>query len=105
IALTAALLLSVGVTWFLNRKITARNMFMSQQQMVKVVAAARPLQAGEVLKADNLVLEDWPSSAVLAGAFKTLEEVNGRSVIYPVAERAAHPRWISGGRGIGDWAH
>ena len=87
IALAAALLLSVGVTWFLNRKITARNMFMSQQQMVKVVAAARPLQAGEVLKADNLVLEDWPSSAALAGAFKTLEEVNGRSVIYPVAER------------------
>jgi pilus assembly protein CpaB len=87
IALVAALLLSVGVTWFLNRKITARNMFMSQQQMVKVVAAARPLQAGEVLKADNLVLEDWPSSAALAGAFKTLEEVNGRSVIYPVAER------------------
>ena len=87
IALVAALLLSVGVTWFLNRKITARNMFLSQQQMVKIVAAARPLQAGEVLKADNLVLEDWPSSAALAGAFKTLEEVNGRSVIYPVAER------------------
>jgi pilus assembly protein CpaB len=87
IALAAALLLSVGVTWFLNRKITARNMFLSQQQMVKVVAAAKPLQAGEELKADNLVLEDWPSSASLAGAFKSVEEVKGRSVIYPVAER------------------
>jgi Flp pilus assembly protein CpaB len=67
---------------FFNQKITARNMFLSQQRMVKVVAAAKPLRASEVLKADNLLVEDWPSSTTLTGAFKTVEEVRSDEMVY-----------------------
>ncbi len=83
IALLIALLLSGGMTFFISRKLTNRNT--ARPQTRRYVAASRPVQAGEVLKADNLTLVDWPDAVPVQGGFKKPEELVGRSVIYPVA--------------------
>src|SRR5450631_2001196 len=87
IALLAALLLSGAVTFFLNRRINIRNGAAVQQVTQKYVAAIRPLQPGEVLKADNLGLIDWPAKLTLEGGFSRMEDLLGQAVIYPIAAR------------------
>ncbi len=57
------------------------------QTTQKYVAASRALQAGEVLKPENLTLVEWPAKMPLEGAFTRIEELSGRAVIYPVAAR------------------
>ena len=49
------------------------------------MAASRPLQPGEELKADSLILIDWPAKLALEGGFTKVEELVGRAVIYPIA--------------------
>src|ERR1039458_1010451 len=66
VALLAALLLSGGVTYFLTRRINGRPA--PAQTTQKYVAASRPLQAGEVLKPENLTLVEWPAKMPLEGA-------------------------------------
>jgi pilus assembly protein CpaB len=87
IALLAALLLSGAVTFFLNRKINVRNRAATPQVMQTYVAANRPVQPGEVLKADSLSLIEWPAKLPLEGAFAKAVELVGRAVIYPIAAR------------------
>jgi pilus assembly protein CpaB len=83
IALLIALLLSGGMTFFISRKLSNRNI--ARPQTRRYVAASRPVQAGEVLKADNLTLVDWPDAVPVQGGFKKPEELVGRSIIFPVA--------------------
>jgi len=52
--------------------------------IVKVVAATKPLSAGSPITADSVALIDWPASMPLSGAFSKLDDVIGRSVIYPI---------------------
>ncbi|MGB8770558.1 MAG: Flp pilus assembly protein CpaB [Candidatus Korobacteraceae bacterium] len=87
VALLAALLLSGAVTYFLTRRIGGKTGRAAAQTTQKYVAASRPLQAGELLKPDNLTLVEWPAKMPLEGAFTKIEEVSGRAVIYPVAAR------------------
>jgi pilus assembly protein CpaB len=87
VALLAALLLSGAVTYFLTRRINGRAARTAAQATHKYVAASRALQAGEVLKPENLTLEEWPAKMPLEGAFTRIEEVSGRAVIYPIAAR------------------
>src|SRR5664279_1163398 len=65
VALLAALLLSGGVTYILTRRINRRPA--AAQTTQKYVAASRPLQAGEVLKPENLTLVNAPSRGIFAG--------------------------------------
>jgi len=83
VALLLALLLSGGVTFLISRKLTSRNSTHSYLQ--RYVAAARALEAGEVLKPEELLLVDWPASIPLNNAFTRIGDVAGRAVIYPVA--------------------
>jgi len=85
VALLAALLLSGAVTFFLNRRINRRNAALVPQTMQKYVAASRPVQPGEVLKADNLTLVDWPAKLPLDGGFTKVEELAGRATVFPIA--------------------
>jgi pilus assembly protein CpaB len=85
IALSAALLLSGVVTFFLNRKINSRNVPAVQHAAQKYVAAIHSLQPGEVLSADNLSLIDWPMKPALEGGFAKVEDLVGRAAIYPIA--------------------
>ena len=51
----------------------------------KIVAAAKPLQPGEAIKAESLTLIDWPSRVPLQGTSAKIEDLVGRFVLYPVA--------------------
>jgi len=82
-ALLIALLLSGGVTLFVSRKLMARGAPAAKLQ--HYVAAARALQAGEVLKPEDLMMVEWPAAHPLPGAFSKPGELAGRAVIYPVA--------------------
>lgn len=86
IALGSALLLSLLVTWFLNRRISAHAAAASKHAMVSCVAAAKSLPAGSVLKPEDVAMQDWPAAIPLDNGFKNLSEVSGRTLIYPVAE-------------------
>jgi pilus assembly protein CpaB len=84
LALGVALALSVGATLFLYRGILNRP---AQPQVKKVVAASKPLDAGSVLTADTLVLIDWPANLPSESTFEKTEDVVGRSLIYPAADK------------------
>ena len=103
VALMAALLLSGAVTFFLNRRINVRNGAAMTQSTQKYVAATRPVQPGEVLKADSLSLVEWPAKLPLEGGFTKVEDLAGRAVIYPVAARQPilQPYLAAPGSGIG----
>lgn len=81
IALLVALLLSGAATFYLSRRLTNRG---AAPDTVRYVAAARPLQSGEELKPESLVIVDWPTRIPLEGAFTKIEDLTGRSVIYPI---------------------
>jgi pilus assembly protein CpaB len=83
IALLITLLLSGGMTFFVSRKVAGRRV--SRPQTRRYVAASRAIQSGEALKPENLTLVDWPESVPVQGGFTKVEEVAGRSVVYPVA--------------------
>ncbi len=82
IALLLALLLSGTVTFVVSRKLSTRVAAHPNTQ--RYVAAARALQAGDVLKPEDLVLVDWPTTIALSGPFTKVADLDGRAVIYPV---------------------
>ena len=48
------------------------------------VTVNKPVLPGEVLKADNLSLIDWPLTLALQGGFARADEVAGRAALYPI---------------------
>ncbi len=83
IALLIALLLSGGMTFLISRKVANRGT--TRPLTRRYVAASRPIQSGEILRPETLVMVDWPDSVPVQGGFNKAEELAGRSVIYPVA--------------------
>jgi pilus assembly protein CpaB len=83
VALIAALLLSGAVTFFLSRKLGGHNA--SHSSIQHLVAPSRSLQAGEVLKPEDLVLVEWPATMPLPGSYSKISDLAGRAVVYPVA--------------------
>jgi pilus assembly protein CpaB len=83
VALVLALLLSGGVTFFISRKLSGHAT--AHSNVARYVAAAHAVQAGDVLKPEDLTLVDWPASIPLSHAFLKAGDVAGRAVIYPVA--------------------
>ncbi|MGA9565986.1 MAG: Flp pilus assembly protein CpaB [Candidatus Korobacteraceae bacterium] len=84
IALVTALVLSGLVTFYLNHKIRARIAETGPIATRKVVAAARALEAGTVIKAEDVAVVEWPTRFALQGTFENSSDVIGRSVIYPI---------------------
>jgi len=85
IALFLALVLSGGATYFVFTRL--RGQAGPAVQMKKVVVSARELAAGSVLKAEDLSIADWPANLVQMGTFSKVDEVVGRSLVYPVGEK------------------
>jgi pilus assembly protein CpaB len=83
VALLLALLLSGGVTFFISRKLAGHGT--PHPNVERYVATKRAMQAGDVLKAEDLTLVDWPSTITLPHAFTRTGDVAGRAVIYPIA--------------------
>jgi pilus assembly protein CpaB len=81
-AFVIALTISALCTWLLGRKMSLDAAKGVPEQ--HYVAPSKPMQPGEVLKAENLVLVKWPQSDVIAGTFTRTEDLIGRSVLYPI---------------------
>ena len=81
--LVVALLVSGGATFFISRKLAGHGA--PHSSVARYVAPAHALQAGDVLKPDDLVLVDWPTSIALSNTFTKPGDLSGRVVIYPVA--------------------
>jgi pilus assembly protein CpaB len=86
IALAVALSLLIAVVVTYGFVLHTRSQQSAATGTVRLVAASRSLPAGSSLGADTVVLVDWPKSALPTGSFSKLEDVIGRSVIYPVNE-------------------
>jgi len=101
VALGLAVVLAAGATFLLYKAI--HNQRASQPQFKKIVAASRSIDSGSVLSAANLILLDWPSDLVITGSFSTIDEIAGRSLIYPVGEKQPiMPAYLAApGSGIG----
>lgn len=82
VALTIGLVISGSSTYLLGRKLTSRVVERPVEQ--KYYAPAHSLQAGEILKAEDVVLVDWPANQPIAGAFTKPQELVGRTLIYPM---------------------
>lgn len=83
LALAVALTISGLFTYLLSKKVGNGRTKAANR---RYVAAAQPLEAGEMLKPANLVLVDWPSSLSVTGAYAKPEDINGRIVLYPLAQ-------------------
>lgn len=101
VALALAVALAAGATFLLYKGI--HNQRAAQPQFKKIVAASRSIDSGSVLSATNLMLLDWPADLVVPGAFSSVDEIAGRSLIYPVSEKQPIlPAYIAApGSGIG----
>lgn len=85
LAVVIALAFAAGATYLVYQGLRMQRV--AQPQYQKVVAAAKAIDAGAVLGPENLSMEDWPVNLPITGAFAKLEDVSGRSLIYPVAEK------------------
>jgi pilus assembly protein CpaB len=101
-ALVTALVVSGLFTFWLSKRFTkVAHVAAPQKQLY--VAAAKVLEAGEVLKPGSLQLIEWPSSVPLTGGFVSIDAVAGRTVLYPLAggEPILDRHLAAAGAGVG----
>lgn len=83
-AFIIALVVSGLFTFWLSQKFTKTHNAPPPPKS-QYVAAAANMEAGQVIRAENLRLVDWPASMPLAGAFNAPQPLVGRAVLYPLA--------------------
>ena len=84
LAVVLAMLIAGVVTYAFYARVRMQRS--DNFKTVKVVAATKPLTAGSPITADSVALVDWPANLAVSGAFTKVEDVIGRSVIYPIDE-------------------
>jgi pilus assembly protein CpaB len=82
VALLIGLLVSGAGTWLIGRKLTASASRRAPDQ--HYLAPTHPLNAGEIVKAEDFGMVTWPADAPLAGAFTTPANLVGRTLLYPL---------------------
>jgi len=83
LALIVALLISGLFTFWLSRRV-AKAAHVAAPQKRFYVAAGKTLEAGELLKPGSLHLVEWPAS--LTGGFTKIDDVAGRTALFPLAK-------------------
>lgn len=83
-AFIIALVVSGVFTFWLSQKFTKTRPAPPAPKS-QYVAAAANMEAGQVIRAENLHMVDWPASMPLSGAFTTPQPLVGRVVLYPLA--------------------
>ena len=83
LALVIALLISGLFTYFLSRRVAKAARLKGPQQQF-CVAAAKPLDAGEVLTAQDLQVIEWHAPSPLSEGFGKVQELVGRVILYPL---------------------
>jgi pilus assembly protein CpaB len=84
VAFIVALAVSGIFTYWLSQKVT-KTKAVPPAPKSQYVAAASNMEAGQVIRAENVHLVDWPASVPLSGAFTAPEPLIGRVVLYPLA--------------------
>jgi pilus assembly protein CpaB len=84
LALVLAMAIAGVVTYAFYARVRMQGA--DSTKVVKVVAATKPLTSGSPITADSVSLVDWPANMAVSGAFTKVEDVIGRSVIYPIDE-------------------
>jgi pilus assembly protein CpaB len=82
-ALLFAVLVSGLFTFWLSRRV-AKAAHVEAPHKQLYVAAAKALDAGELLKPGSLQLLEWQGPAPLAGGFSKITDATGRVVLYPL---------------------
>ncbi|WP_263382150.1 Flp pilus assembly protein CpaB [Granulicella arctica] len=82
-AMLTAFILSGIFTYLLSRRIE-HQAGLQRTQAINYVATSRPVQPGEVIKVSDLRYVPWPASSPLRGGFLHIDEIIGRSAIYPI---------------------
>jgi len=85
LALGLALVLSGGVSYVLYGRLRGHGP--QNPQVIKIVAAVKAVPAGSALKAEDVALLDWPQNIPIAGSFSKTDDVVGRALIYPLADK------------------
>jgi pilus assembly protein CpaB len=101
-ALLCAVLVSGLFTFWLSRRVTrAGRVKVPQKQLY--VAAGKALDAGELLGPASLQLVEWSTATPLLGGFTRIEDLAGRSVLYPLpkGEFILERQLAAAGTGVG----
>lgn len=85
IALLAACLISAVCTFLLGRKLKLVSSS-RDSQMLRYIAPSRAVEAGEILKAEDVAWTSWPGQSPISGAQIRMEQVIGRVMLYPVGK-------------------
>jgi pilus assembly protein CpaB len=85
IALMVALAVSGLFTFWLSRRVAKANHAALPSKRL-YVAASKDLSVGEVLKPGSLRMVEWPVSVPIAGGFTKISAVDGRALLYPLAQ-------------------
>ncbi len=83
-AFIIALLISGVFTFWLSQKFTKTHVAPPPPRSQYVTASAN-LEAGQMLRAENLHMADWPATMPLQGAYTNTQALVGRVVLYPLA--------------------
>jgi pilus assembly protein CpaB len=83
LALLVSLLISGLFTFWLSRRV-AKATHVAAPQKRMVVGAKETLEAGQLLKPENLRLIEWP--VAVAGSAAKIDDIAGRIVLFPVVK-------------------
>jgi pilus assembly protein CpaB len=82
-ALLVSLLISGLFTFWLSRRVAKAGHVTAPRKQL-IVGAKETLEAGQLLKPENLRLMEWPVS--LSGSVVKIDEIAGRIVLFPIAK-------------------
>ena len=84
--LTSAFIIALAIsglfTFWLSQKFTKAKPVVAPKS--QYVAATANLEAGQLIRAENLHMVDWPASMPVAGGFTAPEPLVGRVALYPL---------------------
>jgi pilus assembly protein CpaB len=81
--LIMALAVSLIISYFLYNRM--KRQYALNSRPVQIVAAAKQLDPGTVIQAEDLTAIDWPANFPLQGSFTKAQDVVGRVAVLPIA--------------------
>lgn len=83
--LLIAVVISGGFTLWLSHQVKQHTAAAPAAASLQYAAATQNLEAGAVLRPDQIKMIPWPASDPLDGAHQKVEEIAGRAVLFPLA--------------------
>lgn len=100
-ALSVAVCISGLFTYWLSRNMSKSHV-VSASTSLHYIGTTRDMEAGEKLKASDLMTVDWPDSNPLPGSYTKQSDLEGRSLMYPSSKgQPLQQRQVSVGIGNG----